>query len=166
MNVDRILTVFNQSNVDYLLIGGMNFFLRHVPVTTFDVDFWIRDTPENRRHCEIALASLAAQWGRDDADWGSVAAKPPGWLESQAVFCLNSPAGAIDIFRSLHGLASWSECRQRATTLATAAGTRYHSLADVDMLACQLALPEHEQKQDRIRVLRHWIALERDRHEA
>ena len=34
MNIDHILQMFNASEVEYLLIGGMNFLLRHEPVLT------------------------------------------------------------------------------------------------------------------------------------
>ena len=40
MNVDEILAALNAERVDYLLIGGMNFLLRHIPELTFDVDIW------------------------------------------------------------------------------------------------------------------------------
>jgi hypothetical protein len=39
MNIDHILQTFNTCEVDYLLIGGMNFLLRHEPVLTYDIDF-------------------------------------------------------------------------------------------------------------------------------
>jgi len=51
MNIDHILRTFNACAVEYLLIGGMNFLLRHEPVLTYDIDFWIRDTVVNRGHC-------------------------------------------------------------------------------------------------------------------
>lgn len=48
MNIDRILTELNSANVDYLLIGGVNFLLRHHGPLTYDVDVWICDSEENR----------------------------------------------------------------------------------------------------------------------
>jgi hypothetical protein len=47
MNVDEILQSLNSEQVDYLLIGGMNFLLRHEPELTFDVDIWVQDQPAN-----------------------------------------------------------------------------------------------------------------------
>jgi len=44
MNVDAILDSLNAQGVDYILIGGMNFLLRHVPELTFDVDIWVNDS--------------------------------------------------------------------------------------------------------------------------
>jgi len=154
MNVDTLLDGFNRHEVAYLLIGGMNFAMRHAPILTYDVDFWIEDTTENRRRCERALASLQAEWGRSEEDWQPVYDRPPGWLDRQSVFCLTSPHGPIDVFRAVEGLTSWKESRQRAQRCSTTAGTPFVSLSDEDMLRCQLALPESKQKRDRIEALR------------
>jgi hypothetical protein len=154
MNVDHILMTMNKSRVDYLLIGGMNFLLRHQPVLTFDVDIWVKDAPQNLAACERALVALEASWGPDDASWGPVARLSSGWLERQALFCLVTPHGALDIFRSVKGLQDWDACRARAVCGTTAAGITYAGLSDGDMLACQEALAEQERKLDRITVLR------------
>ena len=66
MNVDEILRVFNECGVEYLLIGGMNFLLRHQPVLTYDIDLWIRDTPMNR----AVRCGAAGSRGRVGADGG------------------------------------------------------------------------------------------------
>jgi hypothetical protein len=155
MNVDRILETLNANRVAYVLIGGMNLLLRHQREVTYDVDFWIEDTPENLARCEQALGELGAEWGSSDADWGPVADKRPGWLGRQGVFCLNCPAGAVDIFRAVKGLESWAECRARAESCHTAAGTAFSALCDEDLLRCQLALPESEQKLQRIHFLQY-----------
>jgi hypothetical protein len=162
MDLDRILRVFNALRVDYLLIGGMNFLLRHEPVLTYDVDLWIEDTPENLCRAEGALGELEAQWGPTEENWEPVAGRSRGWLSQQSVFCLTSPAGPIDIFRTVCGLESWARCRQRACSGVTAGGAPYVGLSDADMLQCQLALPESQRKLDRIRSLQ--AAIERASH--
>ena len=63
MNINDILQTFNASEVEYLLIGGMNFLLRHEPVLTYDIDFWIWDTAANLARCDTALRQLDAAWG-------------------------------------------------------------------------------------------------------
>ena len=154
MNVDHILRTLNEHRVEYILIGGMNFLLRHAPVLTFDVDVWIEDTAKNRQRCEKALGAIQAAWGASDAEWGPVADRKPGWLSHQPVFCLTSPYGSIDVFRAVTGLDSWMDCRRRAYAGQTATGTIFLGLSDEDMLACQMALADNEQKPDRIRFLR------------
>ena len=153
MNIDHILAVFNRHKVRYLLIGGVNFLLRHKPVLTFDVDFWIEDTETNRRRCEESLNELNAEWGRTDADWGPVANLVPGWLSQQPVFCLTSPHGAIDIFRSVQGLSDWATVFAVSVSGTTASGTAYTGLSDADMLTCQLSIPLESRKNDRVQEL-------------
>ncbi len=153
MNVDRILETFNRHQVAYLLIGGMNFLLRHKPVLTYDVDLWVEDTTENLRRCEAALVELGAEWGRTEADWEKVSQRASGWLQMQAVFCLASPHGAIDIFREVRGLERWSGARRRALNERTTSGVPYWGLADEDMLRCQQALDESQRNRDRIATL-------------
>ncbi len=161
MNVDHIIDVCNRRCVAFILIGGMNFMLRHAPVLTYDVDLWIEDTPENLANTERALAELNAEWGNTDADWGPVDKKPADWLSGQAVFCLTSPFGAIDVFRTVRGLAGWRDSFSRAVSARTAAGVPYVALSDEDMLRCQYALDESSRNRDRIAHLE--AVLERSR---
>jgi hypothetical protein len=154
MNVDVILETFARHEVGAILIGGMNFLLRHQPVLTFDVDFWVKDSEENLVRVDRALRELGAEWGRDDASWGPL---PEGtnWLRGQTVFCLTSRHGAIDIFREVRGLeGQYENCAARSTWERTSAGTSFRSLADEDMLACQLVLPDSERRLDRVSYLR------------
>ena len=154
MMVDTILETFNRHGVQYLLIGGMNFMLRHDPVLTYDVDVWIADTPENRARCEAALAALEGAWGPTEQDWGPVTKLPAGWLARQPVFSLTTEAGAVDVFRAVSGLGDWAVCAAHGVAERTAAGTKYRGLSDEDMLRCQEAIVEDEQKPERIRRLR------------
>lgn len=153
MNVDEILATFNRYQVRYLLIGGMNFLLRHAPVLTYDVDLWIEDTVENLNRCEAALAEINAEWGASDEDWTAVSAKPSGWLSQQPLYCLTSPLGAIDVFRSVAGLDDWEACFQNAAQEYTAQSVPYWGLSDSDMLRCQYALAEPYRKAERIGAL-------------
>jgi len=153
MDIDRILDTLNRHGVDYILIGGVNFLLRHEPIATFDIDFWIEDSDENHARCHQALVDLDASWGPDDANWKEVRDLPTNWITRQGVFCLVSRFGSIDLFRAVKGLGSWSDSRQRATVGHTAAGAAYVGLSDGDMLQCQLALSEEERKLDRVRKL-------------
>lgn len=153
MNVDRILSALNRQRIAYLLIGGMNFLLRHKPIITYDIDIWIEDTETNCARCEKALAALDAEWGVSDSQWGAVARLPDGWLKRQPVYCLTSPHGAIDIFRSVNGLDNWRECAGRAASERTAGGVAYYGLSDEDTLKSQKALDRSDQKPERIRVL-------------
>jgi hypothetical protein len=153
MDTDRILETLNRHRVDYILIGGMNFWLRHAPLPTLDIDLWIDDNAANLQRCHNALVELDAEWGPSESEWRAVADWPPNWIARQYVFCLMSRCGPIDVFRSVAGLLSWSECRKRAELDTTPAGTAFVGLSDLDMIQCQLALPEGDRNLNRIRAL-------------
>ena len=160
MNVDRILAALNAENTRYLLIGGMNFLIRHLPELTFDVDLWVEDTPENLAQVNRALLNLGAAWGPTEETWAPVP-QDWRWLTRQSVFCLTTEHGAVDIFREVHGLeGKYQECRERAVGTSTSAGCAFLGLSDRDMLACQEALPESERKPRRIARLREAIQQE------
>jgi hypothetical protein len=153
VNVDLILDTFKRFQVSYLLIGGMNFLLRHEPVLTYDVDIWIDDTPENRRRCESSLVALDAEWGRTDDDWRPVSQHAVGWLDRQGLYCLSSPYGAIDVFRQVAGLEDWQAAKESAVHEKTAGGIDYLGLSDEDMLKCQYALDAGLRRRSRIETL-------------
>jgi hypothetical protein len=162
MNVDAVLKALNDRNVDYILIGGMNFLLRHEPELTFDIDVWVRDTPENLEKVNRALVDLGAEWGTTEKDWKLVP-EDWHWLLRQAVYCVTTRFGALDIFREVLGLAGrYSDCLAASASLRTATGVSFQSLADADMLACQEALPMAERKERRMGVLRDSIRRSRN----
>ncbi len=157
MNVDEILKVLWDEQVDCLLIGGMNFLIRHRPELTFDVDVWVRGDSDNLPNLNRALRQLGAEWGRTEAEWAPV---PDSWhwLEGQGVFCLTTRHGALDVFRDVRGLEGrYADCWARAIPSSTAAGIAFRGLADEDMLACQEALPPGERNLRRMEVLREAI---------
>ena len=153
MNVDRILETLNNEHVDYLLIGGMNFLLRHFPELTFDVDIWVQDSSKNLDDLNRALRDLGAEWGLREQDWKPVEPSSDR-LTRQAVFCLTTRFGALDVFRKVAGLECGFEvCKERYYSAHTAVGVPYLGLSDEDMLRCQMAIPLGLRKQRRIQIL-------------
>jgi len=143
MNIDVVLQTMADCEVDYLLIGGVNYLLRHEPELTYDIDFWIADTADNRLHTNSALRELKAEWGPTESNWGPLS-ENSAWMEKQVVYCLSSPYGAIDIFREVKGLeGKYESCKRRAILGKTPSGVVYNALSDEDMLTCQTALPSH-----------------------
>ncbi len=150
----------NYNRVSYLLVGGLNYFLRHKPVTTQDIDLLIDETPQNRQLCEIALIDLDAEWGRRDEDWGKVSAKPKGWLSGQSVFCLLTRFGPVDIFLSIPGIPSFTEARLRSVSFEIDQSIQVRLISTEDLLACQFAIPEIYRKRERIAHLQRIVANE------
>jgi hypothetical protein len=160
MNIDAVLQAMNRYGVNYLLIGGMNFMLRHKPLLTYDIDLWIEDTSENRQNCDKALRELNAEWGATPDLWGPVSNLPKDWLSRQSVFCLTTAYAAVDIMRSVAGLADWHASRRNSILEQTKAGTPYFGLSDADMLQCQMTLEAHLRKSERVSILQEIISNE------
>lgn len=57
---------------------------------------------------------------------------------------------------------SWATCRRRAEAGRTASGTAFWGLSDADMLGCQIALPEGERNEARVRYLQDAMRKGRD----
>ena len=150
----RVFFAMNRHAVSFLLIGGLNYFLAHKPVTTQDIDLLIDDTSNNRSACENAMIDLAAEWGKRDDEWGPVVAKPKGWLWGQSVFCLLTQCGPVDIFLSLPGISGYSDAMNRSVSFDLGADMQIQLISAYDLLACQMALPEIYRKQERIHFLR------------
>jgi hypothetical protein len=69
------------------------------------------------------------------------------------VYSLNSPHGAIDVFRFVPGLVDWHLSRQSSVSEQTAGGVSYCGVNDDDMLKCQLALDASARKPIRVQRL-------------
>src|SRR6478672_636713 len=112
MNIDKILSELNAAGVDFILIGGVNFLLRHAPELTYDVDIWIADSEENLKKALQALQRLGAEWGPPSENWRPVSLDP-AWLKRQNIFCMTTAHGALDLFREVRGLEGrYAECKQ------------------------------------------------------
>jgi hypothetical protein len=148
-----VFRVLNQHSVQYLLICGLNYFLRHRPITTQDIDVLVESSRDNLTRCENALAELNAEWGRDDADWTLTSLKPQGWMTGQSVFCMLTANAPLDIFLSVPGIANFEAADSNAVIVATSDGTLVRCLCTKDLLACQLALPEQMRRLDRVKHL-------------
>ena len=154
MNIDRILESLNSARVDFILIGGVNFLLRHGGPLTYDLDIWVEGSDENLHKLVKALNDLNAEWGATEATWARVK-MDIGWLKQQTVFCLITREGGLDIFREVRGLeGKYEECKSRAIPARTKGDVQYLGLSDRDMLQTQLALELADRKLDRISILR------------
>ena len=146
--------MLHDRKVDYLLIGGVNFLLRHEPELTFDVDIWVADTDRNLTKLNDALRDMEAAWGPSEREWAPVP-KKPAWLRSQSVYCLTTAYGALAVFREVRRLeGKYPTCKRAAYSARTAVGVPFTGLSDRHMLACQEALSPRERKLKRIEILK------------
>ena len=88
MNIDRVLQSLAKNEVDYLLIGGVNFLLRHAPEITYDIDVWIADNPKAAIAAETA--SGVPFWALSDQHMlEAQLALPVNQQKSQRIEALN-----------------------------------------------------------------------------
>jgi hypothetical protein len=161
----NIFQCLREHDVDFLLVGGLNFFLIHQPVSTQDVDVLVETSSENLARVEVALATMDAQWGKGDDDWGPVSSKPAGWFGQQSVYCLLTKWGSLDIFLQVTGISSFGDAKSRSIEFNYDDRNKCRLISAQDLLACQLALPEHIRKVDRVRYLMNLLKVEGKNHE-
>jgi hypothetical protein len=58
----RILELFEEHDVEYVVVGGVAAVLQGAPMTTFDLDALIKVDPQNIDRVEAALAALNARY--------------------------------------------------------------------------------------------------------
>ncbi len=157
LNFRGIFSALNEAGVRWLLVGGMNVFLQHGEYLTQDVDVYVDDSSSNLTAVNRALQKMKATWGPTETTWGPVP-DDPKWLLRQRVVCVITEHGFLDVFTKLPGInESFQSVWDRAFA-GTISTVSFRGLNDADMLACQLALPEPEQKLDRIRLLQRALA--------
>ncbi|MEI6233849.1 MAG: hypothetical protein WCT04_12395 [Planctomycetota bacterium] len=157
MNIQHVLQTLSRNKVESLLIGGMAYLLNHNGPLTYDMDFFVRDTPDNLSRLNTALRELECEWGPKEAFWKPVA-ETPEWLTWQPVYCLTSPHGAIDLYRAVKGLeGGFDACFSRAILRPISDDDAFFCLSDDDMLRCQEALPEEQRRLNRVHVLKEAI---------
>src|SRR5579862_1431872 len=100
MDVERILRTLSQHGVDYILIGGMNFLINHSGPLTYDVDVFVRDTPENLRELNFALQELACEWGAGRKTGSACPTIRAGWKRRRSIVWRVHTARSIFFARS------------------------------------------------------------------
>lgn len=98
---------FNNSNVQYILVGGYAVILRGYSRSTGDMDIWVNKTEANFK----ALQKALTQFGLP------IAAVPEEKFFSTAfdVFSFGRPPYAIEILTALKGISSFEEAFNSAT---------------------------------------------------
>ena len=158
LNIEAILSTLNEGSVRFLLIGGVNFMIRHVPLLTYDVDVWVDEQEDNLSRLSFALNKMEAEWGPTEDSW-KIVPSHSNWLKQQMVFCMTTPLGALDVFRDLRGLeGQFENCFSRSVSVTLNSGLVVRALSDEDMLQSQLALAPHEQNPVKVETLRKAIA--------
>jgi hypothetical protein len=95
----ELLVLFNENNVEYLIVGGYALAFHGVPRFTGDLDILVRPDPGNAQRILRALA----QFG-----FGSLGLGEEDFENPEYVIQLGEPPVRIDLITSLTGV-SWEE---------------------------------------------------------
>ncbi len=100
----ELLGLFNDHNVQYMIVGGYALAFHGAPRYTGDIDLFIKPDSENAQQILIALEKFG---------FGSVGIKQEDLEKPNKVIQLGYPPVRIDIITSISGL-SWDEaCNER-----------------------------------------------------
>ncbi len=100
----ELLELFNEHNVQYMIVGGYALAFHGAPRYTGDIDLFVKPDSENAQQILIALNKFG---------FGSAGIKQEDLETPDRVIQLGHPPVRIDIITSISGL-SWDEaCRKR-----------------------------------------------------
>jgi hypothetical protein len=112
----KFVKAAGESNLEYLLIGGLALAMNGIPRYTRDADLWIQPTNENKESFIKTLEIL----GYEPEDLESV--RKLDFTEAQK-FLLEGP---IDILTSVHFRMEYNVCRFRAREFTSSVGHKIY----------------------------------------
>lgn len=121
--------------------------------------YWIEESESNRRRGELALIVMDAECGKGDSEWDLVRDNAVGWLSQQSVYYFLTKFGPLDVFRSVKGVDSFQQARERAIEKVIDGQLKVPLLSAKDLLECQLVLPEESRRLDRVAYLKRFLEL-------
>jgi len=118
-----LLSVFNEENVEYLIVGAHAVIFYTVPRYTKDFDVWVNPTEENAARVYAALARFGAPLKAEDAST---------FKDPYCVFQIGVEPNRIDILMNVSGL-DFSEA-WKLRTQGTYGGVPIHILNRADLI--------------------------------
>jgi hypothetical protein len=125
MNSDfkELLTILNDSQVEYLVVGGYAFIFHAEPRYTKDIDLWILPSRENAVRLRDALVRFGA-WVEGMT--------PEHFCTEQTMFQIGLPPCRVDFLTSIPGLEFASAFRDRVDS--DVAGVSVPFLSRMDLI--------------------------------
>jgi predicted nucleotidyltransferase len=119
--IAKVAAAIEAQQLEAILIGNAAAALHGAPVTTIDLDFFIRRTPANKKKMEALAASLGATLYR------------PFYPASRVVRLMNDDATLqVDLMDEVSGIRSFEGVRKRAMEISVEGATvRVAALADI-----------------------------------
>ena len=103
----ELLRLFNDKNVEYLVVGGYALSAHGHPRYTGDIDLWVWSTPQNADRIMVALREFG---------FGALGLTIGDFQKPQQVIQLGYPPARIDLMTDIDGVV-FSECWPRRMEL-------------------------------------------------
>jgi predicted nucleotidyltransferase len=120
----ELLRIFNDSGVEYLIVGGYAVMKYTEPRFTKDLDLWVRDSPENARRLHAALAAFGAPLQHDGIT-------PETFTGEEVVYQIGVAPVRIDIITRIDGVAFGAAWQARIPSTLFGVGVQFISLRDL-----------------------------------
>jgi predicted nucleotidyltransferase len=119
----ELLRLFNEKNVEYLVVGGYAMAAHGHPRYTGDIDLWILAGPEN---AALIIEALG------DFGFGSLGLREEDFQKPQQVIQLGFPPSRVDLMTDIDGLV-FSECWPRRVEIEVD-GIAIHTISLPDLI--------------------------------
>lgn len=136
LDADRIFSVLNEHQVDYLVVGAMARVLLGSARLTKDLDICHSPARVNLRRLAAALEELEARPRREDPDLPVILNEV--YLDRMEIITLETSAGWFDILKWPKGTRSFADLKARAVGVEANGGSVLVAGID-DMIAMKLA---------------------------
>jgi hypothetical protein len=127
----KLLSIFNDKRVKYLIVGGYAVSFHAQPRATKDLDIFIGPSAENAAAVHAALAQFGAP---------IEGLKPDDLIERGKFFRMGTPPVMVDIMPEIIGVAfddAWS--RRIETLIDSDLGLTAPIISEIDLIAAKLA---------------------------
>ena len=144
----ELLGLFNEENVEYLVVGGYAVIKHTEPRYTKDLDLWVNPTSENAERVHRALKRFGAPLE---------GLKPSHFTQRDHFYTMGRAPVRVDILMQPERLV-FEECWPRRVT-AQIAGRDIHFVSAEDLLLNKEAVGRHQDLADAEKIR---VALERE----
>jgi hypothetical protein len=120
----ELLLLLNESNVEYLIVGGFAVMKYGEPRYTKDLDLWVHNSRENSGRVVQALKKFGAPIERDRID-------PATFEEKQVVYQIGIAPVRIDILTSITGVEFSDAWKRRVPSTFFGVPVHFISLDDL-----------------------------------
>jgi hypothetical protein len=129
-DLQDLLSVFNECDVRYLVVGGLAYSFHVEPRGTKDLDIWIESSRENSEKVFRALVSYGAP---------VTSLSPADFLDGKSFFQLGVAPNRVDVMQAIEGVA-FADAWPRRSYGATSDGISFPVISVQDLIVNKTAV--------------------------